>query len=231
MSEKTSGILGAGAQVVNPNWTGAPLTLAWHDSAAMPQTPNGSTVLAWQNTASLNNDGTLALTSGGSQPQFLDAPALANAPSILVQNFKANNIRLTNLSANQATPIWIEMFGPGLQGAPTPQTLTAGAPPITVNPGGIVTGQGTPNYMQLILTSNTSNLTIVTIVGGTVDASGNNAYVFALNWSGPPSPAGYTAVTGGNTYTFQFNWGSSSFYIANMSPSTAAPASMSLLSL
>ena len=28
-----------GAQVSTPNWTGTPLTLAWHDSASMPQTP------------------------------------------------------------------------------------------------------------------------------------------------------------------------------------------------
>ena len=46
-------ILGANAS--NANWDGSPLTLAYRESAAMPQTTNGSMIFAYQNTASLNN--------------------------------------------------------------------------------------------------------------------------------------------------------------------------------
>ena len=56
-----------GAKIATPGWTGTPMTLAYHDSASMPQTPNGSTVLAWQNTGTQNSDGTLAVTSGGAR--------------------------------------------------------------------------------------------------------------------------------------------------------------------
>ncbi len=218
-----------GAQVTTPNWTGAPLTLAWHDSAAMPQTPNGSTVLAWLNTATQNNDGTLAATSGG-PPQTLDAPALATIPSILVQNWGSNALTITNISAAKATPIWVEMFGPGIPGV-TPATITAGAAPITLASGATATGNSPPNFAQLVLQSNTNNLTIVTLIGGPATGNPpNNAYVFALNYQGAPNPPGFTKTTPGNTMTYQFAW-NTTFFVANMSPSTSAAVSASLLSL
>ena len=219
-----------GQSVVNPAWTGAPQTLAYHDSVTMPQTPDGSMILGYWNTSGQNNDGTLALTSGGAPPLFLDVPALANQPSLLVQNWKANDLKLTNLSANTATPIRVQAFGPGIPGT-QPAPLTIGtAKQLAV----LQTAQGTakPNWMQLVLESNTDTLTIVALVGGPLDpSSGTNGYVFALNFSGSTAPPGYTAVTGGNTYTYQFNWGSSSVFVANMSPQTAAPVKVTLLTL
>jgi hypothetical protein len=217
-----------GAQISTPNWTGSPITLAWHDSAAMPQTPNGSTVLAWLNTATQNNDGSLIATSGG-PPQSLDAPAGATVPSVLVQNWGANALTLTNVSGNQATPIWVEMYGPGIPGV-TPVTLTAGSAPISLASAGTATGKSPPNYAQLVMQSNTNNLSIVALIGGPNDPSGNNAYVFALNYQGPANPAGFTKTTSGNTMTFQFYW-NTTFFIANMSPSTSAAVNVSLLSL
>ncbi|RUW46578.1 hypothetical protein EOA32_31255, partial [Mesorhizobium sp. M1A.F.Ca.ET.072.01.1.1] len=165
-------ILGANASTTN--WDGSPLTLAYRESAAMPQTTNGSMVLAYQNTASLNNAGKLGLTSGGSQPTFLNAPALLTQPSILVNNWQANNLSVTNLSVATATPIWIEAFGPGLPGQ-KPVALTINTS-LTLKPGGIAQGTSTPNWMQLSLGTNTGQLIVVAIVGGPQDASGNNAY-------------------------------------------------------
>ena len=66
-------------------WDGAPLTLAQNEQAIMPQTPNGSAVLAWLNMATQNNSGTLALTTDGTAPQMLEAPALMTAPNIVSQ--------------------------------------------------------------------------------------------------------------------------------------------------
>jgi hypothetical protein len=93
--------------------------------------------------------------------------------------------------------------------------------------------------MQLIFTSNTANLTLVSVIGGPADASGNNAYVIALNspsgntgpGNGVPAPQGYYATAGGNSYSLEFNWGSSVVYVANMSPSTAAPVTVQMISL
>jgi len=218
-----------GAQVSTPNWTGTPITLAWHDSAAMPQTPNGSTVLAWLNTSSGNNDGSLVATSAG-PPQSLDAPQGATVPSMLVQNWGANALTLTNVSANKATPIWIEMYGPGIPGAADPAKLTAGSDPISLASGKTASGSAPPNYAQLVMESNTNNLSIIALIGGPNDATGKNAYVFGLNYQGPPNPPGFTKAVSGNSMTYQFYW-NTTFFIANMSPSTSAAVSVSLISL
>lgn len=226
-----------GVNQSNANWDGSPTTLAYRESAAMPQTTNGSMVFAYQNTASLNNAGKLALTSGGSQPTFLTAPALLSQPNILVNNWQANNLAVTNVSVAAATPIWIEAFGPGLPGQ-KPVALAINTA-LTLKPGGIAQGTSTPNWMQLTLGTNTGQLIVVAIVGGPQDQSGNNAYAIALNspsgntgpGTGTAAPQGYYATTGGNNYSFEFNWGSSVVYIANMSPSTASSLTAELLSL
>src|SRR5881394_3009288 len=96
-----------GVNVTAGNWDGSPTTLAWHESAEMPQTVNGSMIVTWLNIAEQNNDGTLALSSGANQPEFHDAPAGATEPSVLVQNWKGQNLKLTNISANNATPITV----------------------------------------------------------------------------------------------------------------------------
>ncbi|MFD2058371.1 hypothetical protein ACFSQT_36390 [Mesorhizobium calcicola] len=228
-------ILGANAS--NANWDGSPLTLSYRESAAMPQTTNGSMIFAYQNTAALNNAGKLALTSGGSQPTILNVPALLSQPSILVNNWQANNLGVTNISVATATPIWIEAFGPGLPGQkPVPLAINTA---LTLKPGAIAQGTSTPNWMQLTLGTNTGQLVVVAVVGGPQDASGNNAYAVALNSAsgntGPgtptPAPQGYYATTGGNNYSFEFNWGSSVVYVANLSPSTASSLTAELLSL
>src|SRR5262245_59283468 len=80
---------------INANWTGAPTTLMPGNNVNLPQTPNGSVVFAYLNRSTMSNLGTLSLTSGGSSPQFLPVPALANQPSILVNNWQANNLSVT----------------------------------------------------------------------------------------------------------------------------------------
>src|SRR6202166_124094 len=218
-----------GAKMSNPNWTGTPTTLAVDDSVGMPQTPNGTMMVAYENKTGTTSDGTLAVTSGGSDPVVLDSPAGIAWPKVLTSNWQANNLTITNVSANQTTPIWVEALGPGL--SPKPGTLTIGTA-AKLDPYTAVQGISNPNWMQLKMTSNTSNLTIVAVIGGPA-SGGTNGYIYALNWSGPaPGPdAGYTAVTGGNSYTMQFNWASAVVWVCNMSPSTAAPVTVLLRSL
>jgi hypothetical protein len=225
-----------GAPKTTAPWDGSPTTISPPNGLALPQTTNGSMVFAYQNTATLNNAGTLALTSGGSAPTFLPVPALLVQPSIYVHNWGANNLNVTNISVAAATPIWVEAFGPGLPGQ-KPVALPIGSP-ITLAPVAVAQGTSNPNWMQLVLTSNTANLTIVAVIGGPADATGNNAYVIALNSpsgnTGPglaPAPQGFYATAGGNSYALQFNWGSSVVYVSNMSPSTAAPVVAQLISL
>jgi hypothetical protein len=208
-----------GQSVVTPNWTGSPMTLALRDSATMPQTSNGSMIVAFQNTSVLNNAGKLGLTSGSSQPQFLPAPALALQPTILINNWQANNLNLTNVSVATDTPIWIGAFGPGIGAAPATLPNDGTAVPVAVNDA--LQGTTKPRFMQLGFQANSGDLCLFAFIGGPQDTKGNNAYAIALNSqygnTGPdyttPAPAGYYATTGGGNYTFEFNWGSSALFV------------------
>jgi len=200
-----------GANLTDANWDGSPITLGWHETAAMPQTTKGSMVVAWQNTSAQNNDGSLAITSGAGAPEFFDAPALALAPTILVRNWGGNNLNITNLSANQNTPIWIEAYGPGLPGQ-TSTPLPVG-PSIPVAMGQTLQGD-TSGWMQLSLQANSGELGLFAVIGGPADIAGNNAYVFAVNCRSATTPPGYTKTTTTNTLPWQFNWGGNRIYVA-----------------
>jgi hypothetical protein len=209
-------------------WDGAPLTLAQNEQAIMPQTPNGSAVLAWLNMATQNNSGTLALTTDGTAPQMLEAPALMTAPNIVARNWHGADLRLTNISADPSTSIWIQMLGLRLPGVkPIPLPLDT---PTIITSLQTAEGRGLSD-MQLILQTNTNDLTIVAIVGGPMDSSGNNAYLFALNFPVGAAPPGYTAVTSSNSYTYQFNWGISAIFVTNLSGGNSAPTQVVLRSI
>jgi hypothetical protein len=209
-------------------WDGAPLTLVQNEQAIMPQTPNGSTILAWRNMSTETNNGTLALITGGQPPRMLNAPALMTAPSILAQNWHAADLRLTNISTDPSTPILIQMFGPGLPGA-EPIPLPVGTATM-IAPLQTALGRAL-NFMALELKSNSAELTTIAVIGGPMDSSGNNAYLFALNYPGGAAPPGYTAATDANTYTFQFNWGMSAIFVVNLSGQNTAPIQVLLKSL
>ncbi|MGC2774858.1 MAG: hypothetical protein WA418_04390 [Bradyrhizobium sp.] len=200
-------------------WKGEPVILAVYDGVSMPQTPNGSMILGFQNTSPENNAGKLALTSGAGAPEFFVAPALSLQPQILTRNWQANNLNATNLSANSNTPIWIEAFSPGIGPAPTPLPIGQS---VAVSQKETLQGVTNPNWMQLSFRFNSSQLAVFGIIGGPQDASGNNAYVVALNspagdtekGTGKTPPPGYYATVGGNAYSFEFNWGGTVIFVA-----------------
>lgn len=224
---------------IAPTWDGSPLTLQPNQNANMLQTTNGSMVLSYLNLSPMNNQGTLSVTSGGSEPTFITVPALNNQPGVLINNWKGNNLGVTNISApNSNTPIQIQAIGPGLPGT-NPLALPVGS--LTLKPGQMAQGTALPQYMQLVFQSNTSQLAIFVLIGGPPDRTGNNAYMLAVNAqqdAGPgtsnpttPPPPGYYATTTSNYYTYQFNWGSSVIFLTNMSGTTSSPAQITLRAL
>jgi hypothetical protein len=224
-----------GQQLTNTTWNGQPTTLLQNQSVGMPQTTNGTMIFAATNQATVNNQGDLGLTSGGGAPQFITIPALANQPTVLISNWQANNLNVTNTSPATATPILVQAIGPGLPGI-TPLSLEIGKT-LEVGPGQVAQGNASPQYMQLVITSNSPTLGIIGIIGGPQDASGNNGYIIAVNASantgpgGATPPAGYFATTTSNAYAFPFNWGSSVVFAGNLSPSTAQVVSLFLRAL
>lgn len=225
-----------GKNLVTNTWDGAPVMLYVNLSVNMPQTPNGSMVFTYQNFAVQNNRGTLALTSGGGPPSTYNVDALANQPSILIKNWQANNLTVTNISANDTTPILIQAVGPGMPGI-YPATLPIGTP-LPLLPGQTAQTNAQPQWMQLMFQNTNGQLAIFVVVGGPPDASGNNAYVISVNASsntGPNTgvnpPAGYYATTSNNSYVYTFNWGSSLIFVANLSGSTSTGSQVVLRAL
>jgi hypothetical protein len=221
---------------VDASWDGAPKTLLTSQNANIPQTPNGTMVLAYQNVGRGNNLGTISITSGGGNPSFHNAPALTNQPSILIDNWQANNLSVTNVSTNADTPIRIQAIGPGIPGT-NPIALPIGPPGVVLANGQTAQGNASPQWMQLVISCPASTLAILALIGGPSDSSGNNGYVFAVNCSantgpgGPSPPEGYYATTTSNTYAFQFNFGSSVVFVANMSSLNAAPLNVLMRAL
>ncbi len=222
-----------GQNVVDAVWNGIGTTIAVNQTLSMPQTPNGTTILGWVNQSTLSNFGQLAATSGGSSPSILDAPALAAQPSLVMNNWRGNNLSVTNISVNNNTPIWVCLYGPGIPGQ-SPMTLKTDGTPLGLATGQSAMATALPQYMQLRLSGTSPRLCIFAIIGGPADASGNNGYVIAVNASantgpgGPPPPAGYYATTTSNIYAFPFNWGSNKVYVVNMSPATSSSAQVTL---
>jgi hypothetical protein len=235
MSEKTPHTL-IDQNSVGASWNGSPTVLLTSQNTVMPQTPNGTTIFAATNQSTLNNQGQIALTSGGGAPVILDVPALTSQPTIQINNWKANNLSVTNISANNNTPILVQAVGPGIPGI-TPQSLVVGTA-LSLAMGQCGQGNALPQYMQLVIQVTGPTLGIVGLIGGAPDSSGNNGYVIAVNASsntgpgtGVPAPAGYYATTTSNTYAYQFNWGSSAVFVSNLSPSTAQTVSLLLRAL
>ncbi|UFZ01736.1 hypothetical protein LQG66_20695 [Bradyrhizobium ontarionense] len=225
-----------GYALANAAWTGSPVLLQQYQGVTMPVTPNGSMVLGYFNRATQNNAGVLTITSGGSQPRRLDVPALASYFSVLTQNWQGNNLNISNVSPNSATPIYVEAFGPGIPGV-VPRKLLVGTP-LQLAVTEAAQGTTLPSYMQLGFTASSATLETLAIVGGPLDTSGNNAYVIALNapstsgaGTNVAAPPGYYATTTANSYTFPFNWGAAVVFVANLSSMTSSPVMVQLTSL
>lgn len=210
----------------NANWTGIGTTLAVNDWVRMPQTPNGTLVVGYWVTGNQNSDGQLQASSGGGWSRQLDAPALLPQPQILMNNWQANNLTLTNTSLNNTTKIWVAAYGPNIPGS-TPFTLVSGGPALSLATTNSARGSTQPAQMLLQISAPSGQLGIFAIVGGPQDATGNNGYVVAVNAAqtagpgtsnpGAAPPEGYYATTQGNAYTFSFNWNGGQIYVVNMS--------------
>ncbi|MGH8065698.1 MAG: hypothetical protein ACRERE_10800 [Candidatus Entotheonellia bacterium] len=220
---------------VAENWDGAPLILQVNQNANMPETPNGSMVFEYENLATQNNQGEVAVTSGGGAPAFKYAYACVNQPSIWTNNWRANNLSVTNISLNANTPVQIQAVGPGMPGT-NPLPLPIGTP-LPLAPGQTAQTNALPQWMQVVFQC-TRQLAIFVLIGGPPDSSGNNGYVVAVNASsdtgpgtGNTPPPGYFATTTTNSLAYTFNWGSSLVFVANTSGQTSTGAQVILRQL
>lgn len=227
---------GIQVQIAVANWTGAPTTLnVPSDSVNMPQTANGSMIVTAINKTTGNSAGTITISSGGSGTTPPDLPPQATAPWAEVQNFMANNLQITNISTATATPILVQAIGPGIPGV-TPKTLSIGVS-LPLAFGEVAQGGTNPQRMILRIQNTTSTQSVVGVIGGPNDPSGNNGKVIALNApqntgpGGPTPPAGYYATTINNSYNLDFNWNGAGIFVGNLSSSNAASLTLTLMAV
>lgn len=208
-------------------WSGIGMSLGKDAQVNMPQTPNGSLVFGYFNQTRENNQGELILTSGGGYFNDIPVPPLQSAPGIVVYNWAASNLAVTNTSLNATTVIYISAYGPGVPGQ-SPVPLNIGTP-VNLGTTASAFGKTNPQNMRLKITVSGSAMGVFAIVGGPADASGNNAKVIAVNYPvNTPPPDGYYAVTSANAYVLNFNYNGQSVYVVNMS-ATGAPLGQVLL--
>jgi hypothetical protein len=223
-------------------WTGSPTSLNVNQNVNLAQTTNGSMVFVAQNYTQGNNAGTIWYSSGGAKPTTLPVPQLTNQPAAVIANWGGQNLSVTNKSVN-AQPIVIQAIGPGLAGLPPPSKLNPYGTAVQVGQYGIATGTMT-GWMTLQLTASLPS--VIAVVGGPPDVTGNNAYLIALSspsgttgvasdqyGTAPvtPAPPGYYATTVANTYNFgSINWGSATIFVANLSGGSTNLVSVTLVS-
>jgi hypothetical protein len=86
-----------------------------------------------------------------------------------------------------------------------------------------------PRLMQFCMQAVSGDRSIIAMIGGTTDTSGNNSYVFGLNFpnnTGPglpyPPPPGYYQTASGNTIAYQVYWPTGgTLFCANLSSAYA----------
>jgi len=222
------------------NWNGSPTTLnappAPDSSVNMPQTSNGSMIVTAINKATQNNSGTITISTGGSGTTPPDLPPQATAPWVEVQNFQANNLQISNISTASATPVMVQAIGPGIPGV-TPKTISIGSGEVTLGFGEVAQGGTNPQRMILRIQNTTSTLSVVGVIGGPNDSTGNNGIVIGLNATqntgpgGATPPEGYYATTTSNTYNLNFNWNGAGIFVGNLSSANAAALKLTLMAV
>jgi hypothetical protein len=217
------------------DWDGSPVTLPPNDSRNLPQTTNGSMILLYANLSKGNNAGELSVSSGGTKPENVHVAAGTNQPEVMIRNWQAQNLRVTNTSSKDDVDIYVAAYGPGLN--PINCIEIAGSSPNPLSTMSCLSGNASPKWMTLRFSAQSGDQTIFGLIGGPV-SDDNNAYVFGLNMpsnSGPPANQkpqvdGYYQTTDKNKLDFQFNWGSSRIWVVNLSSANVAVGDVTLLS-
>ncbi|AKQ68344.1 hypothetical protein A176_005256 [Myxococcus hansupus] len=98
----------------------APVNISTNESTGINQTLDGYMILTIQNLSS--SKATVLYSSGGSTPQQVEIEGGDNAPQIIINNWGANNLSVTNLSNRDETEVAVGLYG---LGTPT-ESLPAG---------------------------------------------------------------------------------------------------------
>lgn len=199
-------------------WDGSRSKLEVNQRVILNPTPKGDLVVAVQNLSKMADMGKVALTSGSDPPEFLEVPALTNAPVVVIRNYGGNRLVVTNVS--ERAPVQVTAYAPCYGG--TSQPLPDDGLFWPLDPYSIRTGPTENNYMQL-----TMKAAVYTVF---VTFFGADPIVYCLAAPSPP-PESCMQSTPNNRYTVNGNWQEACIYMINLSPETSREAEVALTDL
>jgi hypothetical protein len=204
------------------DWDGSPTTLNQGEGVSLSQTPVGDLIVTFFNKSEENDAGQIALTTGGSNPQFIPVDPLMNAPQIMIQNFEGNNLNLTNTSIT-GVPIEVQAWGPGYG---KPEKLPDDGVFYSLNPYNSRTTKSNPNFMQLVMRA----LGQYTVFGVFI---GSKPSIYCVNAPDPDTVPvkGYTTITKNNNWPVSNNWLGKTIWVVNLSALTSTQGEVSLKNL
>ncbi len=204
------------------SWDGSPITLQQGQGVQMKQTPVGDLVVAALNMAAQNDEGQLAVTSGGGPPEIIPVEPLMNAPIIWITNYEGNDFNITNISITNV-PIWVAAWGPGFGNC---GTLPDDGIFFSLRPYQCREAQTNPSLMQLAMRALGQYTVFVNFIG----SKPSTYCVNAPETRGVPVED-YTEVTKNNALSISGNWLGKTLWVVNLSALTNQQGEVALTNL
>ncbi|NPC49627.1 hypothetical protein D7X99_37040 [Corallococcus sp. AB032C] len=186
----------------------APVTIETNESTGINQTLDGFMILTLQNLSP--SKATLLYSSGGSTPQQVDIDGGNNAPQIVINNWGANNLTITNLSSKDGTQVAVGLYGLGTPSKNLPESEQI---ELTQYQSA---GRKTPvSFANLALASFGSPQTTIYFV-----FSVGKPVAYAVNVSDPSFYPGYVTDSGNQKKVIN-NWQGRDLFVINVSTHTS----------
>ncbi|AKQ68345.1 hypothetical protein A176_005257 [Myxococcus hansupus] len=185
-----------------------PVTVDVNGSAFINQTLSGYMILTVQNLSPSRAQ--VLYSSGGSTPQPIDIPGGENAPYIVIQDWRADNLTVINVSPQDGTQVKVGIYGLG-----TPTTELYPGVTTTLDQYQSAGTKTQSQFMALQLAAPGSSQTALFFV-----FSVGKPVAYALNVNDPSGfPPGYITTPNNQTRIVN-NWQGRNLFVINTSTDT-----------
>jgi hypothetical protein len=188
---------------INLTINNRPIEIGHFESAVIDQTNDAFMILTLMS-GPADSKANVNITFGA-ESLDVEIDAGLSVPQLVIQNFRANRLKITNLSTNVNTSVWVGLYGHG-----KPYTPLKYDTPIQINQYQSTGGSTVANLMNLHLNSPSKEAAIFYFAKSEPTA-------VVLNSDGSGVPLGWTH-TKDNNWQISKNWGANPLFILNASP-------------
>ncbi len=204
-------LLGSPVPFSVPDWDGTLIDLQPGETVNLPFTPHGDLLLTISNPDLVAGKGAFSWSTGGFPPQEIDVPASSLAPTVVLYNWKGNNLKVANTSTGRRPLLRINAWSPSRN---DPQTLPASGAMVPSLPNSALQSDGLDGWYQLTLGSTQDYCAFAVFQGETARIACVN---FVDSLSLPP----HDTCTRTNRIRLDTTFTGEPLYIVNISPSTS----------